>query len=69
MKVRGKKAGLVLLRAPQVTASTPEPSEPLVVPDDLQLGIAAVALSTGYSEEEVLRFMLEEQIGRSRHSA
>lgn len=41
----------------------------LIVPRDLQQSIAAVALRTGYTDAEVLRFMLEEGIGMSRQRA
>jgi len=41
----------------------------LTVPLDLQWGIVAVARRTGYTTEEVLRFMLEEAIQMARHQA
>ena len=34
----------------------------MVLPDDLRLGIKTIADQTGYSQDEVLRFMLEEEI-------
>jgi len=37
----------------------------MLVPDDLRSGIAAIAEDTGYSSDEVLRFMLEEEIGKT----
>ena len=68
MKDRGKKAAnLVLLKTPN--NEPPDPPDPLIVPVDLQLSIAAVALDKGYTEAEVLRFMLEEEIHMARQRA
>jgi hypothetical protein len=35
----------------------------MVLPDDLRTGVEAVATDTGYTADQVLRFMLEEEIG------